>query len=94
MTRFITIITCFITALFLFPAHGEDSDICEYEQETEVVCCAAVSASVSATSCGTHHGNVSDYHRINVQNCVRRTPTCFESPIKPSVRTLFCVFRE
>lgn len=94
MTRFITIITCFITALFLFPAHGEDSDICEYEQETEVVCCAAVSASVAATPCGTHANNESGYHRITVNDCVRHALSCFEAPIIRPLRTLFCVFRE
>ena len=94
MARFITIILCSITALFLLPAHGEEPEICEYEPESEIVCCAVTSASSAAQGCVTHIGKNSACSKTACKNCRRITMSCPKPIIASTAGSMLCVFRE
>lgn len=92
MTRAITIISCLIATLFLFPIQGACSDIPEYESETEIECCIAVD-SLSQSQVTEEQPKlllVSDFVRhhecvsVKIQKHVIHLPA----------RILNCVFRE
>lgn len=92
MTRAITIISCLIATLFLFPIQGDCSDIPEYESETEIECCIVVDSLsqsqvaekqpklLPASDFVRHHECVS----VIIQKHVIHLPA----------RILNCVFRE
>ena len=92
MTRAIAIITCFIAAMFLISIQGECSEICEYEPETEIECCAVSYTKTQSEQTGTNTKRIDrtdlgiSYPPVSVIN---HTPSGI-----PPVRILHCVFRE